>query len=94
MNTPERSAQIEIRDLTMAYGANVIQSNLNFAINRGDIFRRGYIGASLWRCERIRHNNAGRTCRAAPFHPKGLRRLGWIGEELRPLQMTVNVHAP
>jgi phospholipid/cholesterol/gamma-HCH transport system ATP-binding protein len=30
--------QIEIRDVTMAYGANVIQRDLNFTINRGDIF--------------------------------------------------------
>ncbi len=29
---------IEIRDLTMAYGSFVIQKNLNFNINRGDIF--------------------------------------------------------
>lgn len=31
-------AHIEIRDLTMAYGSFVIQRDLNFAINRGDIF--------------------------------------------------------
>ena len=31
-------AQIEIRDVTMAYGSNVIQRDLNFTINRGDIF--------------------------------------------------------
>ncbi len=30
--------QIEVRDLTMAYGARVIQSGLNFEVNRGDIF--------------------------------------------------------
>ena len=29
---------IEIRDLTMAYGDNVIQRDLNFAVERGDIF--------------------------------------------------------
>jgi phospholipid/cholesterol/gamma-HCH transport system ATP-binding protein len=31
-------AHITIRDVTMAYGALVIQRDLNFAINRGDIF--------------------------------------------------------
>ena len=31
-------ALIEVRDLTMAYGSRVIQSDLNFDINRGDIF--------------------------------------------------------
>jgi len=31
-------AHIEIRDLTMAYGSFVIQQDLNFDINRGDIF--------------------------------------------------------
>jgi len=34
----QRTAHIEIRDLTMAYGSLVIQRDLNFAINRGDIF--------------------------------------------------------
>ena len=29
---------IEVRELTMAYGASVIQSDLNFTINQGDIF--------------------------------------------------------
>lgn len=33
-----RDAHIEIRDLTMAYGSFVIQRNLNFDVNRGDIF--------------------------------------------------------
>jgi phospholipid/cholesterol/gamma-HCH transport system ATP-binding protein len=32
------SAHIEIRDLTMAYGSTLIQQNLNFDINHGDIF--------------------------------------------------------
>jgi phospholipid/cholesterol/gamma-HCH transport system ATP-binding protein len=31
-------AHIEVRDLTMAYGSFVIQRDLNFTINRGDIF--------------------------------------------------------
>ena len=31
-------AHIEIRNLTMAYGPLVIQQDLNFDINRGDIF--------------------------------------------------------
>lgn len=31
-------AHIEVRDLTMAYGSFVIQRDLNFDINRGDIF--------------------------------------------------------
>lgn len=31
-------AHIEIRDLTIAYGDFVIQRNLNFTVNRGDIF--------------------------------------------------------
>jgi phospholipid/cholesterol/gamma-HCH transport system ATP-binding protein len=29
---------IEIRDLTMAYGEFVIQRDLNFVVNKGDIF--------------------------------------------------------
>lgn len=32
------TAHIEVRDLTMAYGEKVIQRELNFDINRGDIF--------------------------------------------------------
>jgi phospholipid/cholesterol/gamma-HCH transport system ATP-binding protein len=35
MNTPPH---IEIRDLTMAYGDFVIQRDLNFVVNKGDIF--------------------------------------------------------
>ena len=31
-------AQITVRDLTMAYGTHLIQRDLNFTINRGDIF--------------------------------------------------------
>jgi phospholipid/cholesterol/gamma-HCH transport system ATP-binding protein len=34
----ESPPHIEIRDLTMAYGSFVIQRDLNFNINRGDIF--------------------------------------------------------
>ena len=34
----ENAPHIEIRDLTMAYGSFVIQRDLNFNINRGDIF--------------------------------------------------------
>jgi len=32
------TAHIEVVDLTMAYGSFVIQQNLNFSINRGDVF--------------------------------------------------------
>jgi phospholipid/cholesterol/gamma-HCH transport system ATP-binding protein len=35
---PQTRAHIEVRDLTMAYGSFVIQRDLNFDINRGDIF--------------------------------------------------------
>jgi phospholipid/cholesterol/gamma-HCH transport system ATP-binding protein len=39
MNTRSTpSAHIQVRDLTMAYGQTVIQTGLNFDINRGDIF--------------------------------------------------------
>src|SRR5208337_297972 len=31
-------ARIEVRDLTMAYGSFVIQRDLNFTVNSGDIF--------------------------------------------------------
>jgi phospholipid/cholesterol/gamma-HCH transport system ATP-binding protein len=34
----QNSAYIQIHDLTMAYGSNVIQRDLNFSIGRGDIF--------------------------------------------------------
>ncbi|HEY6131015.1 MAG TPA: ATP-binding cassette domain-containing protein [Halioglobus sp.] len=34
----QKQAHIEVRDLTMAYGSVVIQRDLNFAINHGDIF--------------------------------------------------------
>ena len=34
----EQAAHIEVRDLTMAYGSAVIQRDLNFNINSGDIF--------------------------------------------------------
>jgi len=33
-----RAAHIEIRDLTMAYGSFVIQKDLDFTINRGEVF--------------------------------------------------------
>jgi phospholipid/cholesterol/gamma-HCH transport system ATP-binding protein len=38
MPIPSPEAHISIRDLTMAYGAVVIQRDLNFDIGRGDIF--------------------------------------------------------
>ena len=38
MTTPAPEAHISIRDLTMAYGSFVIQRDLCFDINRGDIF--------------------------------------------------------
>ena len=31
-------AHIEVRDLTMAYGDFVIQRDLTFTVNRGDVF--------------------------------------------------------
>jgi len=34
----DRVPHIEVRDLTMAYGENLIQRDLNFTVNRGDIF--------------------------------------------------------
>ena len=34
----DRDIQIEVRDLTMAYGDFVIQRDLNFTINRGEVF--------------------------------------------------------
>ena len=34
----ERTPHIEIEDLTMAYGSFVVQQDLTFTINRGDIF--------------------------------------------------------
>ena len=37
-DTTTAPAHIEIRNLTMAYGANVIQRDLNYSINKGDIF--------------------------------------------------------
>jgi phospholipid/cholesterol/gamma-HCH transport system ATP-binding protein len=33
-----KQALIEVRDVTMAYGTNVIQSDLTFDIYQGDIF--------------------------------------------------------
>lgn len=33
-----RDVHIEVRDLTMQYGGRVIQRDLNFSINRGDVF--------------------------------------------------------
>lgn len=38
MSEDQPKAHIEIRDLTMAYGSFVIQSDLNFDINHGDVF--------------------------------------------------------
>jgi phospholipid/cholesterol/gamma-HCH transport system ATP-binding protein len=35
---PDREPHIVVRDLTMAYGDFVIQHDLNFTVNRGDIF--------------------------------------------------------
>ncbi len=37
-NADTHSAVIEVRDLTMAYGTNVIQQNLNFSVQRGAVF--------------------------------------------------------
>ncbi len=37
-NAPEPQAHIVVEDLTMAYGDFVIQKDLNFSINKGDIF--------------------------------------------------------
>ena len=34
----QRAAHIEVHDLTMAYGSFVVQRDLNFTINHGDIF--------------------------------------------------------
>jgi phospholipid/cholesterol/gamma-HCH transport system ATP-binding protein len=34
----KKEAHIEVRDLTMAYGSFIIQQDLNFTINRNDIF--------------------------------------------------------
>ncbi|PLW82993.1 polyamine ABC transporter ATP-binding protein [Kineobactrum sediminis] len=36
--TDDTAVDIEVRDLTMAFGANVVQRDLNFDIKRGDIF--------------------------------------------------------
>lgn len=38
MNDSAREVHIEVRDLTMAFGSNVIQRDLDFRIYRGDIF--------------------------------------------------------
>ncbi|MFO7552838.1 MAG: ATP-binding cassette domain-containing protein [Haliea sp.] len=38
MNDSAREVHIEVRNLTMAFGSNVIQRDLDFAIYRGDIF--------------------------------------------------------
>ena len=38
MNADTPTPYIEIRDVTMAYGSNVIQRDLNFTIHQGDIF--------------------------------------------------------
>jgi phospholipid/cholesterol/gamma-HCH transport system ATP-binding protein len=35
---PKTKAHIVVKDVTMAYGSYVIQKNLNFTINRGDVF--------------------------------------------------------
>jgi phospholipid/cholesterol/gamma-HCH transport system ATP-binding protein len=37
-NSNAQQSHIEVRDVTMAYGSSVIQSDLNFTINNGDIF--------------------------------------------------------
>jgi phospholipid/cholesterol/gamma-HCH transport system ATP-binding protein len=38
MDSDDREAHIEVHDLTMAFGANVIQRDLDFTVYRGDIF--------------------------------------------------------
>ncbi len=38
MHSSTRDAVIEVRDLTMAYGSRVIQSDIDFDVQRGDIF--------------------------------------------------------
>ena len=37
-NSTEQKSHIEVRGVTMAYGSFVIQRDLNFTINNGDIF--------------------------------------------------------
>ena len=34
----DQHAHIRVEGLTMAYGSNLIQENLNFDINEGDVF--------------------------------------------------------
>ena len=34
----EEAAPIEVRNLTMAYGEYVVQHDINFTVNRGEIF--------------------------------------------------------
>jgi phospholipid/cholesterol/gamma-HCH transport system ATP-binding protein len=38
MNTNKNQSHITVRELTMAYGSVLIQKDLNFVINRGDVF--------------------------------------------------------
>lgn len=38
MNPPAQQIAIEVKNLTMAYGERVVMRDLNFTINRGDIF--------------------------------------------------------
>ena len=38
MQTETPKEHITVKDLTMAYGDYVLQSNLNFSVNKGDIF--------------------------------------------------------
>jgi phospholipid/cholesterol/gamma-HCH transport system ATP-binding protein len=38
MNPPAQQIAIEVKDLTMAYGERVVMKDLNFTIQRGDIF--------------------------------------------------------
>jgi phospholipid/cholesterol/gamma-HCH transport system ATP-binding protein len=37
-HTIPRQSNIEVCDVTMAYGSSVIQRDLSFTINQGDIF--------------------------------------------------------
>jgi len=36
--SPDATGEIEVRDLTMAYGDFVVQRDVNFTVNKGDIF--------------------------------------------------------
>jgi ABC-type transporter Mla maintaining outer membrane lipid asymmetry ATPase subunit MlaF len=68
MNPTPAEPAIQVKDLTMAYGDQVVMRDLNFEIRRGDIFIiMG--GSGCGKSTLMRHLRAGKSFTAAAISP-------------------------